>query len=264
MEVKIISFWQRKELIKAYFKYKTKAVNAHGIHSPFVFEFYNQVIKKAKFVEDKEIQKVYQSFRSSKEVIEVTDLGAGSRVSKSNKRKLAEIAKIQSIEPKYGKLLSRIIAYYKLKNCIELGTSLGIGTAYLAQNAQKVYSIEGCPNIAQKAASHLSKMNNVVQKQGDFAAILPSLLNEIEELDLVYIDGNHRYQATLDYFNMILEKAHNNTFIVFDDINWSEEMRKAWDEICVDDRINVSMEFFRMGIVLKRKEQVKQHFVLKY
>lgn len=86
----------------------------------------------------------------------------------------------------------------------------------------------------------------------------------MDKLDLVYIDGNHGYEPTMDYFKQILSKAHNDTFIIFDDINWSEGMRRAWDEICSSKEIHVSMEFFRMGIVLKRHEQAKEHFVLKF
>ena len=34
--------------IKVYFNYRLKAVNAHGLHSPFLFDFYNEVIAAKK------------------------------------------------------------------------------------------------------------------------------------------------------------------------------------------------------------------------
>ena len=107
-------------------------------------------------------------------------------------------------------------------------------------------------------------IENVEFINAEFSEGVPDLLEKLDKIDLFYVDGNHGYAPTMKYFQWIIEKAHNDTFMIFDDINWSADMRKAWDEICQSEKINVSMELFRMGIVLKREEQEKQHFVLKF
>lgn len=252
-------------MIKAFLKYRKHAVNEYNIHSPFVFEFYTEVVKKAKNHDDEFMQHMRRTLSKDHRDIQITDLGQGSKKNKKDVRRISEIARVQSIDRKYGRLLGSIMAYYKIETCLELGTSIGIGTAYMAEFAKHVITIEGCENIHEEAKKFWSpRFNNIDFIQGSFEQMLPKVLSNIEKLDLVYIDGNHGYEPTINYFNQIIDKAHNNTFIVFDDINWSEGMRKAWDEICASEKINVSMEFFRMGIVLKRNEQAKEHFVLKF
>jgi predicted O-methyltransferase YrrM len=255
-------------MLKAYLRYRKRAVGAHGLHSPFLFEFFNEVLKKASMVDDNQIQSLRQSLLKSKESIDVTDLGAGSRKGGSNLRTIASITKTAGIDRKYGRLLSRIVQFYGLKEGLELGTSMGLGSAYLAFNTglEKLVTIEGCPAIGKQAQTNLSVLGlqNVMFVNGDFSAVLDQSLNELNQLDIAYIDGNHQYRPTIEYFEKIVSKAHNNTFIIFDDINWSPDMRKAWEEVIRHPEIHVSIELFRMGIVLKRKEQAKEHFVVKF
>lgn len=253
------------QVIKAFLKYRRQAVNEYSIHSPFVFEFYTEVVKKAKYYDDEFMQHVRRTFSKDHRDLEITDLGQGSKKNDHNIRRISEMARVQSIDRKYGKLLGTIMQHYKIDTCLELGTSLGIGSAYMAELAERVVTIEGCKNIHAEAQKFWnSRFSNIEFVHGEFGQVLPEVLSTIEKLDLAFVDGNHGYQPTLEYFEQIVEKAHNDTFILFDDINWSEDMRKAWDEICASDKINVSLEFFRMGIVLKRSEQAKEHFVLKF
>lgn len=255
-------------MLKAYISYRKKAVGAHGLHSPFVYEFYNEVVKKIDQVDDAQIQELRKELLRSNEIIEITDFGAGSRTGSGNSRKIKEIAKNSAVDAKYGKLLSRIVSHYQLKNGLELGTSLGIGSAYITFNTglEQLISIEGCSSIYKSASQNIERLGltNVQLINGEFDKVLDEILSNQKTLDIAYIDGNHQYEATMHYFKKILDRAHDETFMIFDDINWSTGMRKAWDEICTHPDIHVSMEFFRMGIVLKRPEQAKEHFVLKF
>ncbi len=251
-------------MFKSGLKYKFKAVNAHGIHSPFVFEFYNEVLKKAHLSEKKEIEKLRKQLLADHSEIEITDFGAGSRIHNSNKRKISDLAKHAAISKKYGRLLSRVVEYYDLKNALELGTSLGIGTLYISSGGADITTLEGCPEIARNAQANIDKLGftSVDMKVGEFESSFSQLTNK--EYDLIYIDGNHEEEATIKYFEKFLNHAHNDTFLVFDDIRWSEGMEKAWQKIIQSEKIHVSIELLRMGIVLKRKEQEKQHFILKF
>lgn len=253
-------------MLKAILKYRQKAVNAHGIHSPFVFEFYNEVIKKTKLGRAPKIESLRSRLLQDKSVISITDLGAGSRKSQSNERMVKELTKHAAISKKYGELINRIVQYYNIQNCLEMGTSMGIGTAYLAMNSKKAISLEGCKNIQKQAIQNLHDFGNLNVEfiQSEFAQGLKAAFKIESNYGLIYIDGNHQYEPTVDYFNFLIDKVDNDTFLIFDDINWSEGMRRAWQEIIKSNKINLSIELFRMGIVLKRKEQTKQHFVLKF
>ena len=255
-------------MLKQYLKYKRFARGAHKIHSPFVYDFFKEVLMKSKNWNDRQIHALKRQLKRDHDRIEVNDLGAGSKKDNGKKRSVSSIAKHAAIERKYGKLLSCLIDHYELEYIVELGTSLGVGTSYLAspESVKKVISVEGSPEIHEIAEKNIRKLGleNVQLMKGEFSEVLDQLIEAVPQIDLVFIDGNHTYEATKAYFDFFLKHAHNDTFLVFDDINWSNEMRRAWDEIKSDPAINVSLEFFRMGMVIKREEQQKEHFVLRF
>ncbi len=200
--------------------------------------------------------------------IEVQDFGAGSKVMKSNTRKIKDIAKHSAINEKYGEMLFRLIEYFKPNNILELGTSLGLGTLYLAMpnSKAKIYTIEGCKETAKQASKNFTELNvnNISQIIGNIDIELPKLLDSINKLDFVYFDGNHQKQATMNYFNLCLEKAHNNTIFYFDDIHWSKGMQSAWEEIKKNEKVTLTIDLFFSGIVFLKKELSKENFIIKF
>lgn len=254
--------------LKSYLTYRKQRVNAYGIHSPFVFEFYTEVLSKFNEIKDTSIQELKSKLRKDNSKLEITDLGAGSKKLNRKTRTVAEIARTSAISPKFGKLLTSILDFYNVETCLELGTSLGIGTAYLSLGKQvkKIVTIEGCPEISLKAKENFTQLQleNVYLINGSFEDKLDEALKITGKPDLIYIDGNHRYKPTIDYFNRLIDAAHENTILIFDDIHWSDEMEKAWAEISLSPKVNVTIDLFRLGIAIKRPGQQKQHFVLKF
>jgi len=198
--------------------------------------------------------------------IDVTDFGAGSRVFKGNRRVVADIAAKAGISGKRGALLSKTIRYFKPATILEIGTSLGISTAYMASAAPeaKIYSLEGCPAIASLAKHQFAEFNftNIDVVVGEFSQTLPSVLKN-KTYDLVYFDGNHQKEPTLAYFLQCLKAAHEDSVFIFDDIHWTRPMEEAWMDIKNHPSVTVSVDTFSWGIVFFRKGQVKQHFRLR-
>lgn len=196
-----------------------------------------------------------------KEKIKVNDLGAGSSVTKSEQRRICDITRHSAIPEKYGKILFRLINYFESKTIIELGTSLGIGTMYLAtpSSKNKVITIEGSKPSAAFANAIFEEfeLNNIELQIGNFDEQLPLTLEAIEKLDFVFFDGNHRYTPTINYFNQCLEKATEKSIFVFDDIYWSKEMTNAWKQIIAHPKVSLSIDLYRMGIVFFDKELQK-------
>jgi predicted O-methyltransferase YrrM len=252
-----------------YLTYLLKAKDEHSLHSPFLFDLYNSVIEPgAEFYSFKEIEAARNSLLHSEQTIEVTDLGAGSRILISNFRKVSDIAKHAVKPEKYGRLLFRLVNHFKTGTIVELGTSLGITTSYLASanSGNQVITFEGCSNISSLAKGTFTSLGlkNIKQIGGDFDVTLPEQLANLDTVDFVYIDGNHRKEPTLNYFNQLLDKAHNDTVLIVDDIHWSGGMEAAWNEIKLNKEVSITIDLFHLGIVFLRKEQVKQHFVLKF
>ncbi len=259
-------------LAKKYFKYYLTASNGkgHGVHSPFVFEFIKFVLNdKKKYDVYSTIEKQRQVLLNDKKIIEVEDFGAGSTVIKTKQRVVKDIA-TSSLKPKkYSQLLFRMIQYYNKKNVLELGTSFGITTSYIAaaKNNPTVTTMEGSVNIATIAQQSFDSLqiNNVTIVKGDFEKTLSPHLNKIDRIDFAFLDGNHRKVPTLQYFKQILTKSNEETIFVFDDIHWSAEMEAAWEELKSHESVTLTIDLFFIGIVfLKTDFKVKQHFVVRY
>ena len=215
------------------------------------------------------IEQQRQQLLQNNEVIEVEDFGAGSAVMKSNKRVIKNIA-ASSLKPKkFAQLLYRIVQYYQPATTIELGTSLGITTCYLAKGneAGRVFTFEGSASIAtiaQKNFQHL-QLKNIRLTLGDFAKTFQPMLNETGKVDLAFIDGNHRKLPTIQYFDQLLRHSSASTILIFDDIHWSEEMEAAWSQIQQHSSVTLSIDLFFIGLVfLHPKFKEKQHFSIRF
>lgn len=244
-----------------YLRYWLTAANGkgHGVHSPFVFEFITRVLNdKRRFYAFDGIEKIRTQLLSNHSTIEIQDFGAGSRVAKTNTRKISDIAKGSLKPAKYSQLLFRMIDYYGPSQIMELGTSLGITTAYLASantNA-KVTTFEGSATIAQIARQNHGSLGlaNISLLEGNFDDQLPKWLAHNKKVDFAFIDGNHAYKPTIAYFEALLDVVEDHSILVFDDIHWSREMEAAWAQISAHPRVTLSIDLFFIGIVFFRKE----------
>lgn len=200
--------------------------------------------------------------------VSVTDFGAGSRTGAGQQRRVADIARTAAKPPRLAQLLFRLVNYCRPATILELGTSLGLTTAYLAaaDSRHRVLTFEGCPNVAALAretfaALHLS---NIAVVEGNIDHTLaPALAALAAPLDFAFFDGNHRYEPTLRYFELCLAHRTDDSVFVFDDIHWSADMERAWEVIKAHPDVRLTVDLFHIGLVFFRKNQPKQHFWLR-
>ncbi|WP_338840418.1 class I SAM-dependent methyltransferase [Flavobacterium ginsenosidimutans] len=258
--------------IKSYLKFLWNSKNEHAVHSPFVFNLLTKCFYDKKAKPEYAILKKYRkSLLENKNFIEVTDFGAGSKVFKSNKRQISKIAQTAGISPKRAELLFRVTNYFQPKNILEIGTSLGLATSALALGSRslgtkaKVVTIEGCPNTANVAQNYLAEFdcNNVENVISEFESFLISENIQATNYNLIYFDGNHSKKATLAYFELLLPTIDNDSVWIFDDIHWSEDMEEAWEIIKNHPQVKVTIDTFQWGFVFFRREQPKEHFIIR-
>ncbi|WKK67197.1 O-methyltransferase [Lutimonas zeaxanthinifaciens] len=202
----------------------------------------------------------------SKESIVVKDFGAGSKIFKGNQRSFSKIAKNAGISKRRGKLLAKTLHYFKPENVLELGTSLGIATAYMSIGAPNAHitTLEGCATTAGIAKKQFEKFNlkNIDIIEGKFEETLENVLKD-QKYDLIFFDGNHQKVPTIDYFEKCLKAAHEDSIFIFDDIHWSPEMEEAWDYIQNREAVKLSVDTFKWGLAFFHKGREKQHFMLR-
>lgn len=84
-----------------YLKFLLKSSNQHGVHSPFVYHLVtNCFYKKIDSTYWNHFIKTKQQLLDNKKTIKVTDFGSGSKIFKSNHRKVSKITKIAGISNK--------------------------------------------------------------------------------------------------------------------------------------------------------------------
>jgi predicted O-methyltransferase YrrM len=281
-------------LARKYLHYYFTAANGkgHGTHSPFVFDFIRKVLN------DRDGDPAYGAIEGLRRrllkddtLLDIEDMGAGSAWSGAgaagvgtagagatgtagaaalvHQRSIGDIARRAAKPARLGQLLFRVARHYRPGTIVELGTSLGLSTAYLAWGAPdaKVWTIEGSAAIAKTATDNLRGLGlgNVELSIGNFDDLLDPGLGRMGPIDLAFVDGNHRREPTLRYFDALIRHCGRSAVIIFDDIHWSLEMEQAWESIRKDSRVYLTIDLFFIGFVFLRDEfKVKQDFTIRF
>ena len=266
--------YSKYKLAKIWLQYQFTASNGkgHGVHSPFVFNFIKEVLNdKDNYDCYQSVEAVRRSLQQDNTELEIRDFGAGSRVNSSQRRKVSSIARSALKPAKFSQLLFRMVHYYKPATVVELGTSLGVTSAYLASGntSAKVLTMEGAPAVAAVARNNFEQLGlqNIQLVEGNFDDTLPGVLEGCgtSGVDFAFIDGNHRYEPTVQYFKQLLSVTNEYSIVILDDIHWSADMEKAWKEVQEHPAVTMTIDLFFIGIVLFRTEfKIKQHFSVRF
>lgn len=258
-------------LTRKYLKYiiMSRYKKGHGVHSPFVFDIVSRIFRNKidpRIVN--RIEKVRKRLLNDKKTIEVLDLGSGSEKMKSNYRKVSDIVRYSAVNKKYGVFLANLASEFGKNGVVEFGTSLGISTMYMAASVPDsiVYTIEGSHSVAHIAGENFSAagFGNINLLTGSFSEMLPKITDSGIKPGFVFIDGNHRREPVLEYFNKMVEISDSDVVIVIDDINNSEEMAEAWKEIQNHKDVTCTIDIFRMGLVFLKHGLSRQRYVVRH
>ena len=248
--------------IVAYLKYYWRAKTVFSAHSPFIYDFINSVLDTSKnFYAYQTIDNIRSINEADHREISITDLGAGSHTNNKKTKSIKSIAKSAVSSKWQGKILFNLMQHYKPKNVLELGTSLGISSLYLALGNQKskIITIEGDPKVAEISIENFKRagVKNIHLELGNFDKILPKVLNDFCP-DLSFIDGNHREEATKSYFNLISQQKTTNSIVILDDIHWSQGMQNAWQYAQKDPKYKLSIDLYYFGILVQNDKLIEK------
>ena len=279
--------------VSSWLKHQLTARNTggHGVHSPYLFEWVRMVMsdKNTYYVWD-EIEEIRQEMLKDTRELEFVDYGSGIlKVENGERRRVCDIAKGSLARRKEAQLLARLVGWLgrplltspsrggigdeasedrKGLTIVELGTSLGVTTAYLAamDSRNKVVTYEGCPAVAEVARANWEKLglSNIACVVGEITVdSLQLAVDRLSGIDVAFIDANHTCEATLTYFNALASRVHEKSVVVVDDIHYNEDMEKAWKAICADERVTTTMDLYRMGLVFFDKHYWRKHYKMR-
>ena len=265
--VYICNFMKQIRFIYKFFIHSLTARNSkgYGVHSPFLFQLVRFVIyDKSQYYVFSKIENLRKNLKLDNRVLHIIDFGTG----KNRNRKVSDIAAHSLKQTKYAQLLFKMVLFVKAKQVLELGTSLGLTSSYLASSSSDIrcVSLEGSDEIAAVAKENFEKLQikNIELKLGDIDKILPAVLEGFDKLDFVFIDANHRLPAAYDYFEQCVSRIHEKSIVVIDDIYWSADMEKAWNMIKKHPKVTSTIDIFQMGIVFFNTDLNKSHYKMRY
>lgn len=232
-----------------------KAKRWDAFHSPFLYALFmaccDETQQENAF---KAIETQRRKFKSSGETLQLTDLGAGSSSSGPvEKKSIGNIARHALSLPFQGRFLYRLAGFVHPSRIIELGTSLGITTAYMAMGAKQalVDTVEGDPAIANQASGVFKTLgiDHVKLHQMSFAEFLEHESGTSQNADLVFIDGHHTSRALLSYYESLKTLMHSKTILVVDDIYWSADMHQGWQHLIARPEVTQSVDCYHFGLI---------------
>ena len=263
-----MNIFQRLKTLPLLISYFFKAIDRHSLQAPYVFDFYSELKKGiSSGSPDPEIENIRQELKSNYALVDGIDYGAGTQViDKSEQRNISTIAKVGISTPGTCLLLHQLIKMARPGICLELGTSLGITTAYLSRampNGQ-ILTFEGNEALCKIAEENWQKLRcaNIALQQGNIDETLPKTIDQSEKIDFAIIDANHTREALLRYYELISSHMNENGMIYIDDIRWSIEMNQGWQELIRDPKVTISLEFRDGGLLIFKEGISKQHYVL--
>lgn len=250
----------------SYISFLLRSTNAHGVHSPFIFNLVTKCFyDNTNYSEYAFLKAFRKRLLKNCNFINVEDFGAGSRVFRSSQRRVCDIAKTAGITTRRAQLLYRLCRYFKPAHVLEAGTSLGLATAAMSYGHPyaSIRTVEGCrqtSDVAQSAFDAAS-LTSIALFNDRFDTVFDTLKDI--QFDMIYFDGNHQKDATLSYFETLLPTAHNDSVWIFDDIHWSKDMEEAWSAIQQHPKVRVTVDTYQWGLVFFRREQEKEHFTIR-
>ncbi len=254
-----------------YLRHLWSAKTKHGVHSPFVFEFVTQVLPHRATTIGLQIEAHRKASGKRSIPIEIEDFGAGygGAAQPIIRKTMAQVVRSSARGCREGALLARMCHHYHPRQCLELGTNLGYSALHLLSGLpsdSELITVEGAKQLSKWSATHFEAFGyRPTQINAEFGDALAHRIDWSRfQPDFVLLDGNHRKQATLEYFEFLLSKVSRQAIIVLDDIYWSEEMTEAWRSIQQHPEVTVSIDLFALGICFLNRPQAKEHFRIRF
>lgn len=261
-----LSYWLFRvgSAVRWYLRARTR----YDVHSPHVCEFIQEVYRDDRYYHAfKKIAGVRKFWRGQRQSVRLLSLGAESKTTDRDARTAASLVATNAINDASGRFLFRLALWAEARRILEFGTNAGISSLYLYFSGTcglALTTIEGNPEVAELARTTFNRANipvdPAVSNFADWLAQHPPSADE--PYDLVFIDGDHRFQATLDYVAALLPARTEESVFVVADIHWSAGMERAWEELKALPEVTASVDTYHFGLLFFKEGLRGPHVTL--
>jgi len=266
-------FLKLKHFIKSrllQYKY-IQRLSQHGLEGKHIVQAFLETLKPENNPKEKKLFETLNQFRADlytdNRKISFDEIGSTAVMT------VSEVAKRAASPEIWTRFFYQLSKSNRINKVLEIGTNLGVSGQYFLKalegkkNAKFVTleGVKGLCDIAEQRFAALSTDQYFEVVHGLYDQTLISIVNKDIHFDLLFIDGNHSYDATLKYFDLLKNKNADRALVIFDDIHWSVGMRKAWQEIISQKGIVFSVNFFKLGMIVfdpKKSNPTNDHYQL--
>ena len=249
--------------VKSFIRHWLYEVDDHSVHSPYFFDLYTKIVDKKNRSDLPVLENLRRDLEANRTVLTIEDFGSGTTKGPGQQRTIGEIARTSLTPYNVAMFYLDLLYFSESKRIVELGTSLGLTTLFLAQKKDAmIYTFEGSHAITNVALTNFewAGKKNIQLIEGNIDKTLHQFLEPTDKIDFALIDANHRYIPTLDYYHRISRRLKASSIMIIDDIHRSEEMEKAWKEISQDTLVYGCVDLFRCGILFFDPALNKLHY----
>jgi len=230
--------------IKLYRKLRYR--KGFGVHSPFIYNLITKVIEEKTpyyFFDD------IENFR--KELL-------------SRENPLNTLTADETQHKNYGALLFRLVNFFKCRNVLQIGTSTGVMSLYLAlplRNSCKCYALEERPGLTQSVRTFAENysLTNLHLTEGAYAENLLKLNSDNASFDFIFINTRGDSDKTNETFRLVETFIYQNTVMVIDNIRQNKAIKNIWQEIKNRSDVTLTIDLFSLGLVFFNTQLHKQH-----
>ena len=157
-------------------------------------------------------------------------------------------------------LLFRLVNRFNPGFILEVGTGAGVSTGYLASVSKKskVITVD-FPNPGQKdVRRNLKKIPNIEYIAADVIKTVRDILDSGTIPQFIHIAHTALWREIVD---IILPYAKPDTVIVIEDMG-KKIKKEWWKDVIQDDRVGVTFQMKKVGLLFFDKKMTKQHYVL--
>lgn len=248
-----LSYWlfRASSAVRWYWRAQTR----YDVHSPYICEFIREVYRDDRYYHAfAKIAAVRKFWRGQRQPVRLLSLGAESKTTSQQQRSAASLVATNAIDDVSGRFLFRLALWLRARRILEFGTNAGISSLYLQFSGTRglaLTTVEGNPEVAALAQTTFARAGvaptAAVNNFADWLKLNPP--SPAQPYDLVFIDGDHRYQATLDYVAALLPARTENSVFVVADIHWSAGMERAWEELKQLPEVTASVDTYHFGLL---------------
>jgi len=253
----------------SYLRNRLKGKRWKSFHSPFLFRLFSYMgDEQVKFEKFAAIEILRKKWLHTNDQIVRQDFGSGSSYTgKQKTERISMIAKQALSLPFQCRCMARLVQMEKPAGIVEFGTSLGISAAYLQSGNPHatITTIEGDPELGRLASFTFTDlgMNEIQLIISTFENYLDVHRDDTSSIDMLFLDGNHRSEALLFYYDQLKNRFSSNTIVMVDDIYWSKDMQEGWRKLIAMPEVTQSVDCFQFGILFFRNEFLeKEHHLL--